>query len=39
VVVRDFKPSKNAKITLLATNEVLKGKQVGSDFVISLQTY
>jgi alpha-L-fucosidase len=36
VVVRNFKPSKRAKITLLATNEILNGKQSDDDYVINL---
>lgn len=39
VVIRDFKPSANAEITLLATGETLNGKQNGNDFVITMPTY
>lgn len=39
VVIRNFKPVKGAQITLLATNELLKGKQKGKDFIINLPAY
>ncbi|MET2983711.1 alpha-L-fucosidase [Aureibaculum conchae] len=39
IVIRDFKPSANTEITLLATGETLKGKQTGEDFVITMPVY
>jgi alpha-L-fucosidase len=39
ITIRNFKALNNTKITLLATNEVLKGKQVDDDFVITLPVY
>ncbi len=39
ITIRDFKASNDAKITLLATQQNLKGKQVGNDFVITLPEY
>ncbi|MBJ6368778.1 alpha-L-fucosidase [Snuella sedimenti] len=39
VVIRNFKASEQAKISLLATGEVLNGKQAGEDFIIELPSY
>ncbi|WP_242203082.1 alpha-L-fucosidase [Aestuariivivens insulae] len=39
VTIRNFKGSEQAKITLLATGDVLKGKQVGDDFIIEMPSY
>ncbi|MFD1614120.1 alpha-L-fucosidase [Gelatiniphilus marinus] len=39
ITIRNFKASNDAKITLLATQQNLKGKQVGNDFAIPLPEY
>jgi len=39
LLIRGFHPSKEAIITLLATGEVLKGKQSGADFIIEMPLY
>ncbi|WP_223552131.1 alpha-L-fucosidase [Aestuariivivens sp. NBU2969] len=39
ITIRNYKPSKNTKITFLATGETLLGKQAGKDFVITLPVY
>jgi len=39
ITIRDFKAPKDAKISLLATHQTLKGKQKGNDFVITLPDY
>jgi len=39
ITIRNFKPSIKAKITLLVTGEILTGKQIGEDFVVTMPAY
>ena len=39
IIIRDFMPSNNSKITLLATGEILKGVQSDKDFIVEMPTY
>ena len=39
ITIRNFKPSNKSKITLLATGDILKGKQKGKDYVITMPAY